>query len=177
MTLTTAGAGFDALAQVLTIVQAVFVLLGLVVLAMALPWPRRFISRRAWCVIARHRIRRVCFETRMHTRSGRLPLVLWITPTEVGERALVWCRAGICFEEFEQHTSEIAPACYAREARMAKSKRWAQLVTLHVVRREFLPTGFVISDQSPGLDVEGEIFYSELVSVRDLPAQSPPAPP
>ncbi len=43
--------------------------------------------------------------------------------------------------------------------------------------REFLPTGFVISDQSPGLMVQGEIFYSELVPVRDLPAQSPPAPP
>ena len=42
--------------------------------------------------------------------------------------------------------------------------------------REFLSTGFVISDQSPGLMVQGEIFYSELVPVRDLPAQSPPAP-
>ncbi len=38
--------------------------------------------------------------------------------------------------------------------------------------REFLPTGVVISDQSPGLVVRGEIFYSELAS-----AQGPPAPP
>ena len=47
----------------------------------------------------------------MHTRSGRLPLVLRITPTEVGERALIWCRAGICAEDFEAHAAEIAAAC------------------------------------------------------------------
>ncbi len=39
---------------------------------------------RAWCVLSRHRIQRVCFETRMHTRSGRLPLVLRITPPKSG---------------------------------------------------------------------------------------------
>ncbi len=54
----------------------------------------------------------------MHTRSGRLPLVLRITPTEVGERALIWCRAGICAEDFEAHSGEIAAACYARQARI-----------------------------------------------------------
>ena len=78
--------------------------------------------------ISRHRIQRVFYETRMHTRSGRLSLVLRIHPTEVGERALIWCRAGICFEDFEAHTGEIAAACYAREARIERSKRWAQLV-------------------------------------------------
>ena len=59
------------------------------------PQARRFITRRAWCVLSRHRIQKVCFETRMHTRSGRLPLVLRIHPTKVGERALIWCRADI----------------------------------------------------------------------------------
>ena len=66
-----------------------------------LPWPGGSSSARAWCVLSRHRIQRVCFETRMHTRSGRLPLVLRIYPTQVGERALIWCRAGICAEDFE----------------------------------------------------------------------------
>ena len=54
----------------------------------------------------------------MHTRSGRLSLVLWIRPTQVGEAALIWCRAGICFEDLEAHTGEHAAACYAREARV-----------------------------------------------------------
>jgi hypothetical protein len=84
-----------------------------ITVVLVLPWTRRQVIRRAWCVMSRHRIQRVCYETRMHTRSGRLPLVLRITPTEVGERALIWCRAGICAEDFEAHAGEIAAACYA----------------------------------------------------------------
>src|SRR5438477_12973964 len=81
----------------------------------------------------------------MHTRSGRLPLVLRITPTEVGERALIWCRAGICFEDFEAHTGELAAACYAREARIERSKRWAQIVTVNIVRRDTLAARTVVA--------------------------------
>jgi len=94
--------------------------------------------------MSRHRIQRVCYETRMHTRSGRLPLVLRITRTEVGERALIWCRAGICAEDFEAHAGEIAAACYARQARISVSKRRAQLVTLDIVRRDTLAPHHVI---------------------------------
>jgi hypothetical protein len=114
-------------------------------IAAALPWPRRFAIRRAWCVISRHRIQRVFYETRMHTRSGRLSLVLRIHPTEVGERALIWCRAGICFEDFEAHTGEIAAACYAREARIERSKRWAQIVVVNIVRRDTLAAHHVVT--------------------------------
>ena len=120
------------------------------VMVTVLPWPRRFIVRRAWCVLSRHRIQRVCFETRMHTRSGRLPLVLRISPTKVGERALIWCRAGICAEDFEAHAAEIAAACYARQARIEGSKRWAQLVQLDIVRRDTLAPQHVISSGLPG---------------------------
>jgi hypothetical protein len=95
-------------------------------------------------VLSRHRIQKVCFETRMHTRSGRLPLVLRIHPTQVGERALIWCRAGICAADFEAHTGEIAAACYARQARVEGNRRWAQLVQLDVVRRDTLAAHTVI---------------------------------
>ena len=105
---------------------------------------RRFITRRAWCVLSRHRIQKVCFETRMHTRSGRLPLVLRIHPTKVGERALIWCRAGICAADFEAHVPEIAAACYARQARVEGNKRWAQLLYLDIVRRDTLAAHHVI---------------------------------
>jgi hypothetical protein len=109
---------------------------------------RRLAVRRAWCVLSRHRIQRVCFETRMHTRSGRLPLVLRITPTEVGERALIWCRAGICAQDFEAHAPEIAAACYARQVRIEGNRRWAQLVQVDIVRRDTLAPHLVIT---PGL--------------------------
>jgi hypothetical protein len=80
----------------------------------------------------------------MHTRSGRLPLVLRIHPTQIGERALIWCRAGICAADFEAHTPEIAAACYARQARVEAHKRWTQLVNLDIVRRDTLAPHHVI---------------------------------
>jgi hypothetical protein len=138
-------AGAWTLARTVTAAWVVIILTALSIVILALPWTRRFVVRRAWCVLSRHRIQRVCFETRMHTRSGRLPLVLRITPTQVGERALIWCRAGICAEDFEAHAAEIAAACLARQARIEGSKRWAQLVQLDIVRRDTLAPHYVIS--------------------------------
>ena len=143
-TLTTVTAGFVALVHVIAIVGAVVILATSTTVIMAIPHSRRFVVRRAWCVLSRHRMQRVFFETRMHTRSGRLSLVLRIHPTEVGERALIWCRAGICFQDFEAHTGEIAAACYAREARVERSKRWAQIVVVNIVRRDTLAAHNVI---------------------------------
>ena len=143
--LATTVSAFLALDSVLAVIGAA-VIFGTALITMAvLPWPRRFITRRAWCVISRHRMQRVFFETRLHTRSGRLSLILRIHPTEVGERAVIWCRAGICFEDFEAHTGEIAAACYAREARIERSKRWAQIVVVNIVRRDTLAAHHVVT--------------------------------
>lgn len=132
------------LASVITVAWTL-IIFGLVAMTLlAVPWTRQLVVRRAWCVISRHRIQRVCFETRMHTRSGRLPLVLRITPTEVGERALIWCRAGICADDFTAHAPEIAAACLARQARVEGSRRWAQLVYVDIVRRDTLAPHHVI---------------------------------
>ena len=132
------------LARAVTLTWAVAILTATATVLAVLPWTRRFIIGRAWCVLSRHRIQKVCFETRMHTRSGRLPLVLRIYPTQVGERALVWCRAGICAADFEAHTGELAAACYARQARVEGHKRWAQLVNVDIVRRDTLAPHHVI---------------------------------
>jgi hypothetical protein len=147
-TLTAATTGGWELAKVITLTWAVVTLTVMATVIAALPWTRQFVIRRAWCVLSRHRIQKVCYETRMHTRSGRLPLVLRIYPTQVGERALIWCRAGICAADFEAHADEIAAACYARQARVEGNKRWAQLVNLDIVRHDTLAPHLVII---PGL--------------------------
>jgi len=144
-TLLAAAAVIWRLAAAITIAWALLAFAVLVTAAFITPPVRRFITGRAWCIISRHRLQKVFFETRMHTRSGRLSLVLRIHPTKVGERALIWCRAGICFEDFEAHTGEIAAACYAREARIERSKRWAQLVQVNIVRRDPLAAHHVIT--------------------------------
>jgi hypothetical protein len=134
--------------QLIVAISALWAVLTVTTVTAALfatPITRRFIVRRAWCVLTRHRLQRMFYETRMHTRSGRLSLVLRIRPTEVGEWALIWCRAGICFEDFEAHTGEIAAACYAREARVERTKQWAQLVQVNIVRRDTLGAHNVIA--------------------------------
>ncbi|MER6944073.1 hypothetical protein ABT294_08625 [Nonomuraea sp. NPDC000554] len=100
-----------------------------------------------WCVVSRHRLQRVCLETTMHTRAGRIPLVLWITPTTTGEKALVLTRAGICAEEFEAYAEEIAAACWARNVNVYRHRARAHLVVLEIVRRDEVPGA-----TSPGLD-------------------------
>ena len=127
MVLVTGTAGMWELAKAVTTAWLMVILIMTGTAVTVVPQARRFITRRAWCVLSRHRIQKVCFETRMHTRTGRLPLVLRIHPTKVGERALIWCRAGICAADFEAHTPEIAAACYARQARVEGNRRWAQL--------------------------------------------------
>ena len=141
-------AGTWELAKAVTLGWAAIILATVTLVVMAVPPSRRQVIRRTWCVLSRHRIQRVCFETRMHTRSGRLPLVLRITPTKVGERALIWCRAGISAADFEAHAAEIAAACYARQARIEPNRRWAQLVWVDIVRRDTLAPHLVIT---PGL--------------------------
>ena len=115
------------------------------VLVVAVPVTRRFTLRRFWCVLARHRLQRLCYEARLHTRSGRLPLILWTRPTKVGERAHVLCRAGICAEDFEAHIGELRAACYARDARVTRNRRWSQLVTIDIIRRDTLAASHAVA--------------------------------
>jgi hypothetical protein len=140
-------AGYVRLAVAITALWAGVTLAALITAALVVPHSRRFLKRRGWCLITRHRLQRVCYETRMHTRAGRLPLIVWIRPTRVGERAFVLCRAGICIEDFEAYTAEIASACYAREARVIRNRKWSQLVTVDVVRHDPLTPQVIIPSQ------------------------------
>nr|WP_055504599.1 hypothetical protein [Nonomuraea pusilla] len=122
-------------------------------LSSAISAPAATRAGRAWvlshvrCVVSRHRIQRVCLETTMHTRAGRIPLVLWITPSRAGEKALIMTRAGISAEEFEAYAEEIAAACWARSAAVYRHRRWAHLVLVEVVRRDEAP-----GTAAPGLE-------------------------
>jgi hypothetical protein len=86
----------------------------------------------------------------MHTRAGRLPLILWIRPTRVGERAHILCRAGVCADDFDAYKAEIGAACYAREARVIRNKKWSQLVTLDIVRHDPLTAQVIIPSRIIG---------------------------
>jgi hypothetical protein len=150
------------------------IILGTTAVAvLAVPVTRRFTLRRFWCVLARHRLQRLCYEARLHTRSGRLPLVLWTRPTKVGERAHVLCRAGICAEDFEAHIGELRAACYARDARVTRNRRWSQLVTIDIIRRDTLAASHAVGSPLQRLTAHYQIDQS---STPRPPAPGHPSP-
>ena len=56
-----------------TLIWAGAVLGALVLALFALPVPGGSSPAGAWCVLTRHRLQRLCYEARLHTRAGRLP--------------------------------------------------------------------------------------------------------
>ena len=165
-TLTLTLAALWRLALLITLLWAAVALAGLVLVLAFVPLTRRFITRRFWCVLARHRLQRLCYEARLHTRSGRLPLILWTRPTKVGERIHLLCRAGICAEDFEAHIGELRAACYARDARVTRNRRWSQLVTIDIIRRDTLAASELITSPLQRLT---ERYQLELVPSTGLP--------
>ena len=165
LTLTTAA--LWRLALLITLTWAGLALAAFVLLVLAVPPTRRFITRRFWCVLARHRLHRLCYEARLHTRAGRLPLVLWTRPTKVGERAYVLCRAGICAEDFGRQRRELAAACFARDARVTRNPRWSHLVTIDIIRRDTLAASQSVPSPLPGLPAAST--RPKATSLADIP--------
>jgi len=108
---------------------------------------RRRIIARAWCFITPHRIRVGCVQAWVQTRTGRLPAVLYTTPTALGERVLLWCPAGITARDLAAARDILTAACWAMDVRVIPSPRRTHLVTLEVIRRE--PAG-PPADPAPG---------------------------
>lgn len=111
--------------------------LGPIALLMVVPWSRRFVVARFWCVVDRHRLRTCLRNAKIRTMNldGALPFMLWARPTKTGERIWLWTRAGSSADELESVLGYIAPACYAREARLHRGYRLSTLVAVDVVRR------------------------------------------
>jgi hypothetical protein len=100
---------------------------------------RSILKAHFLCVYSRHRLQQVFLNTYLRTRSGRIPLILWITPTPEGEKALVLCRVGTSAGLIQMFGGEIAAACGAMDARVARHRKWSNLVTIEIVRRVAYP--------------------------------------
>jgi hypothetical protein len=100
-------------------------------------WPagRHALAARAWCVITPHRVRVACVQARIHSRRGSLPVILFTSQEPFGERVRIWCTGGVCAEDFRSARSILRATCLATDVRVQRSARYAQLVTLDVIRR------------------------------------------
>ncbi|MFL6129532.1 MAG: hypothetical protein ACJ73E_10755 [Mycobacteriales bacterium] len=102
----------------------------------AVPELRRRARRRAWCVVTPHRVRTACKHAWIHSRSGRIPAVLWTSPVDEGEQVLLWCRPGTTAEDLELARPALSTACWARDVRVMQHTSRTHLVLLTVVRAQ-----------------------------------------
>jgi hypothetical protein len=100
------------------------------------PWPPRhqLFAAHAWRIITPHRVRKGCAEARIHSRSGRLPIIVRTTREPFGERLLVWCPAGTSPRDIRSARKTMAAACWAADIEVVASERHAHLLTLDVIR-------------------------------------------
>jgi len=103
----------------------------------ALLWPptRRLLIARAWCIITPHRVRVGCVQAWIHSRYGKIPIVLLTTRQPFGERVHIWCRAGTSAIDFTSARLLLTTACWARDIQVRGNERYVQLITLDVIRR------------------------------------------
>jgi len=120
-------------------VWAVVILAALAHLIVLWPAARRSLVDQAWCVITAHRVRTGCAQAWIHSRNGKIPVVL-ITRSELyGQSVWLWCRAGTIAEDFVVARRRLAAACWARAVYVTTDQRFAHLVTLHVIRHPDWP--------------------------------------
>jgi hypothetical protein len=86
---------------------------------------------------------------------------MWTRPTKVGERLWMWCRAGIAAEDFEDRTGELRAACYARDARVTRNRRWSQIVTIDIIRRDTLAASNAIASPLERIAAHYDIDYAQ----------------
>jgi hypothetical protein len=100
-------------------------------------WPRgrRFLAAHAWRIVTPHRVRVGCAQAWIHSRNGKIPIVVLTARQPFGERVYLWCRAGTSAEDLASARGLLAAACWATDIRVARSPHYAHLVTLDVIRR------------------------------------------
>jgi hypothetical protein len=110
------------------------------------PPTRRFLLLRLWCVIDRWRMRSCLKSCKVRTMNldGALPFLLWARPTKTGERIWLWLRSGGSAEDIEAALSFLAPACFARDARIHRVRRLSTLIAVDIIRRDPLSTSTAI---------------------------------
>jgi len=115
---------------------AAIAMVPVVAVVFAVPHTRRVAWPRVMCVVTRHRIRSCLSQLAASNRDGRLPWIVWIRPTPVGERAWLWMIAGLSVNDVKDRTEALAAACWARETRVERSRTRAMVVRVDIIRRD-----------------------------------------
>jgi hypothetical protein len=115
---------------------AVIALVFVIAVVFTVPHSRRVAWPRVMCVVSRHRLRTCLSQLAVTNRDGRLPWIVWIRPTPVGERAWLWMIPGLSVDDIKNRTEALAAACWARETRIERARTRAMVVRVDIVRRD-----------------------------------------
>jgi hypothetical protein len=160
---------------------------GVVGVVFVVPPSRRFVLARFWCVVDRHRLRTCLRMAKIRTMNldGALPFMLWSRPTKTGERVWMWTRAGSSADDLHDVLGYIAPACYARDARVRRVRSLSTLVAVELIRRDPLDKPTPISSPLArlGARMQGQTVTAEgtepitgaTVTPLPVPAASTPS--
>jgi hypothetical protein len=88
-----------------------------------------------WVVVTPHRVRVACAHAYLHSRTGRLPMVLRTRARRHGEEVLLLLRPGLTVGDVAAAADPIAATCWAREALVEPYPGRPGVVRLVVVRR------------------------------------------
>lgn len=127
-----------------------------------LPSFRRWVVARVWCVTTPHRVRTGCAQAWIHSRGGKIPVVLRTTCEPFGERVRLWCRAGTSAADFDWASDLLIAACWARDVRVTRHERYAHIVVLDVIRH--------VGDDTPDDPGFGRQPCAPEISEIELPA-------
>ena len=120
-------AGLAAIWLALDTATAAWLTAGLAVVLAGIacfPAGRRFLLARIWCIVTAHRVRAGCAQAWIHSRYGKLPIIVLTRRQPFGERVYLWCRAGISAADF------VPPAsCWPRPAGRRTSRSVATPAT------------------------------------------------
>jgi len=87
-------------------------------------------------MLTRARLRAAFHELRLSRRSGRLPITMALIPTAVGERVWLCCPLGVSAEDIASETDRLRAACFARDIRVTRDRRFSALAVVDVIRRD-----------------------------------------
>jgi hypothetical protein len=111
---------------------------------------RRWLLAALGCMVTRYRLRAAFGELRLSRRSGRLPWLVALKPTPVGERVWLVCPVGVSAEDIADESDRLRSACFARDVRVTRDRRFSALVVVDVIRRDPLAAGAPVSSPLAG---------------------------
>ena len=136
---------------------AVCVVVAPVTVLLVIPPTGRMLSAWFWVDVTRHRLRTFMSENGLRNKSGRLPWLLAIYPTAVGERAWMVLVGGICVNDVEERLRSLGSTCYAREGRVTAHRRWTHLIRIDITRRDPLDSPTPVGSKLLGKKTEPQL--------------------